>query len=47
MLYNLKDDIGQTNNLAKVNKDKLQEMIDLFESIRGKNYSKTQQLKLE
>ncbi len=47
LLYNLKDDIGQKNNLAKVNKEKLQEMIVLFESIRGKNYSKIQQLELK
>ena len=46
-LYNLKNDIGQIDNLAKKNKEKLQEMIVLFESIRGKNYSKTQQLKLK
>ena len=46
-LYNLKDDIEQQTNLAEIKKEKLQEMIVLFESIRGKNYSKTQQLKLK
>ena len=46
-LYNLKDDIGQKNNLAEMNKEKLQEMIVLYESIRGKENSKTQQLKLK
>jgi arylsulfatase A-like enzyme len=46
-LYNLKNDIGQRNNLAEINKEKLQEMIVLFESIIGKENSETQQLKLK
>ena len=46
-LYNLKDDIGQKNNLAEVNKEKLQELVVLFEYIRGKEYNKIQQLKLK
>ncbi|TPN86222.1 sulfatase family protein [Aquimarina algicola] len=37
-LYNLKEDIGQQNNLAKSNPDKLAEMIKTFESLRGKEY---------
>ncbi len=46
-LYNLKDDIGQQSNLAKTNNEKLQELIDSFENIRGKNYNQTQQLNLK
>ncbi|WP_303463140.1 arylsulfatase [Tamlana sp. 1_MG-2023] len=38
-LYNLKNDIGQQNNLAKSNPDKLAEMIQEFEALRGKDYS--------
>ena len=46
-LYNLKEDIGQQNNLAEENPEKLKEMLDAFIAIRGKAYSKTQQLKLK
>lgn len=46
-LYNLKEDIQQQNNLAELNKIKLDEMIMAFEAIRGKNYSKTQKLELK
>ena len=46
-LYNLKDDNGQKNNLAEINKDKLQEMIVLYQSIRGKKNIKTQPLELK
>jgi len=46
-LYNLKTDIGQKNNLAERNKEKLDEMIETFETIRGKDYSKTQKLELK
>jgi arylsulfatase A-like enzyme len=42
-LYNLKKDIGQKNNLAKHNPEKLEEMINTFESIRGKSYSDTEE----
>ena len=34
-LYNLEDDIGEQNNLAETNKEKLMEMINAFEEIRG------------
>lgn len=34
-LYHLEDDIGQQDNLAEDNPEKLKEMVDLFESIRG------------
>ncbi|WP_075349659.1 sulfatase family protein [Algoriphagus marinus] len=46
-LYNLKEDISQQNNLATANPDKLQEMISLFESIRGLNSQQIQQLELK
>ena len=41
-LYNLKEDIGQTRNLAKSNPQKLNELIALFEKIRGKDYAGNQ-----
>ena len=46
-LYNLKDDIGQQENLAETNPEKLQEMITSFEKIRGKDYNKTEKLELK
>ncbi|NQU54550.1 MAG: arylsulfatase [Bacteroidetes bacterium] len=46
-LYNIKEDVGQQKNLAKENTEKLQEMIATFESIRGKDYSNIQKLKLK
>jgi arylsulfatase A-like enzyme len=46
-LYNLKEDISQQNNLATANPDKLQEMISLFESIRGSKGQQIQQLELK
>jgi arylsulfatase A-like enzyme len=46
-LYNLKEDIGQQNNLAQSNPEKLQEMISLFESIRSPNGQQIQQLELK
>lgn len=46
-LYNLKDDIGQQNNLAKENPEKLKELYDAFIAIRGENYSKTKKLELK
>lgn len=42
-LYNLKEDIGQKNNLAKVNPKKLQELIKNFETIRGNSYNEIEQ----
>ncbi|SDW83344.1 Arylsulfatase A [Lutibacter oricola] len=39
-LYNLKKDLGETNNLAKSNPKKLKELLAEFEAIRGKDYSK-------
>lgn len=34
-LYNLKEDIGQKDNLAESNQDKLNEMLNAFSAIRG------------
>jgi len=38
-LYNLNDDIGEQMNLASSNPQKLKEMIEAFEAIRGKDYN--------
>ena len=46
-LYNLKDDLGQQNNLAEVNPEKLKEMVQAFVALRGEEYSKTQALELK
>ncbi len=46
-LYNLKDDIGQNNNLAKSKPEKLNEMISAFEAIRGKSAGEIEQLELK
>ncbi len=46
-LYNLKDDIGEQNNLAETNKEKLEEMKTSFESIRGEGYNKVEKLELK
>ncbi len=42
-LYNLKEDIGQTKNLATQYPEILKEMITSFESIRGESYSDTEE----
>ena len=46
-LYNLEEDIGQQENLAGANPEKLQEMIATFEQIRGKDYGKAEKLELK
>ncbi len=46
-LYNLREDIGQQNNLAGTRSGKLQEMVREFEQIRGKDYGKIQALELK
>tara|TARA_R110002126_G_scaffold72364_1_gene180919 strand:+ start:103915 stop:105462 length:1548 start_codon:yes stop_codon:yes gene_type:complete len=46
-LYNLKEDIGQENNLAENNPEKLKEMLTAFEAIRGKGYKKTEKLEFK
>ncbi len=46
-LYNLKEDISQQNNVAEANPEKLKELIETFESIRGTAYSNTKKLELK
>ncbi len=46
-LYNIKTDINQQNNLAGEQEEKLNEMIQLFEKIRGEGYLGIQQLELK
>ncbi|MGB5668757.1 MAG: arylsulfatase [Maribacter sp.] len=46
-LYNLKEDIGQQNNLADTNDQKLQEMIEAYTSIRGKDVQKVDAIELK
>jgi arylsulfatase A-like enzyme len=45
-LYNLKDDLSQQNNLANTNLEKLKEMLDAFQKIRG-DYRETEALELK
>ncbi|WP_430809503.1 MULTISPECIES: sulfatase family protein [unclassified Carboxylicivirga] len=45
-LYNLKEDIGQQNNLAKSNPEKLQELLDIFNTTRG-DYSQITKMELK
>ncbi len=47
LLYNLKEDIGQQNDLAKTNPEKLQEMIAAYETVRGTENTKIEQLELK
>lgn len=46
-LYNLKEDIGEQNNLASTNEEKLDEMIVAFEKIRGSDFKSTKPLDLK
>jgi len=46
-LYNIKEDIGQQNNLAATNKEKLEEMIATYKAIRGNGSNKIQQIELK
>lgn len=46
-LYNLKEDIGQQQNQAATNPEKLKDMLDTFKTLRGKDYSNIQQLELK
>lgn len=46
-LYNLDTDIGQMENLAKSNPEKLKEMIEEFQAIRGKKFQNIEQLELK
>ncbi|NNE75648.1 MAG: arylsulfatase, partial [Pricia sp.] len=46
-LYDLSEDVGQENNLAESNPEKLQEMIASFQAIRGNAYGGIEQLELK
>jgi arylsulfatase A-like enzyme len=46
-LYNLKNDIGQTNNLAEQEQEKLKELLMEFVSIRGDEFRTIEQLELK
>jgi arylsulfatase A-like enzyme len=46
-LYNLDKDIGQRNNLAETDKERLEEMITAFEMIRGEGSDRTEELELK
>ena len=46
-LYNLSEDIGEENNLAERNADKLQEMIKAYQEIRGTDLPEVQELELK
>ncbi|WP_429773995.1 sulfatase family protein [Agaribacillus aureus] len=46
-LYHLSEDIGQQNNLADTNREKLEEMVDTFKRIRGDQYNNTKALELK
>lgn len=46
-LYDLSEDIGQQRNLAESHPEKLQEMIQLFEQIRGTGAGNVEQLELK
>lgn len=46
-LYNLKNDMGQQNNVAKENPKKLQHCLNNFIKIRGKDYNNIQKLELK
>ena len=40
-LYNLKNDIGETNNLSETNPEKLQELLNILENWRKKKRTGT------
>ncbi|WP_010134448.1 sulfatase family protein [Ochrovirga pacifica] len=46
-LYNLKEDLSQTKNVAEDKPALVKELLADFEEVRGKNYSKIQQLELK
>ena len=46
-LYNLKDDIGEKDNLAVSDPEKLQEMVEAFEEVRGQQTKEIDQLDLK
>ncbi|MCL4144611.1 UNVERIFIED_CONTAM: hypothetical protein GTU68_036737 [Idotea baltica] len=46
-LYNLAEDLGEQNNLAASQPEKLKEMVEAFEAIRGTGYGATEALELK
>jgi len=46
-LYNLREDLGEQNNLAETSQQKLEEMIQSFRRIRGSDYRNTEELELK
>ena len=46
-LYNIREDVGEQNNLAESNQEKLEEMKATFEEIRGVDYTDIQRLELK
>ena len=46
-LYNLESDLGQLENLAETNLDKLNELKALFAKIRGEGYDDVEKLELK
>jgi hypothetical protein len=46
-LYDLKTDVGEQQNLAASDPEKLKEMIDLYNEIRGSSSDKIEQLELK
>lgn len=46
-LYNLREDLGQQNNLAESEPEKLQEMIKAYEGVRGSKSQKLEHLELK
>jgi arylsulfatase A-like enzyme len=46
-LYNLKEDIGEQNNLAEKNPEKLKEMIEIFQQVRETEFNKIELLELK
>jgi len=46
-LYNLSDDLGQETNLAENNPEKLEEMKQVYDSIRGKMNTEVRELELK
>jgi arylsulfatase A-like enzyme len=47
LLYNLKSDISQRKNLANSEPEKLREMIETFQKIRGEEFQNIEQLELK
>jgi len=46
-LYNLSNDIGQQNNIAQNNPEKLHELIAKFQELRGEEFNSIKKLELK